>query len=209
MANTSETFAGDNYTADSWTIRGLGNDPPYNQISECSFTVGPLHILTSAICMVPQYLLLKKNPCASSLLNFKHLLFKGQLHLSTFRTWCQMILSDRIHRIMPYLDERLYFTQVNTFFFFLRAAPVVYGSSLASGQIWAAAAAYATATATRDLSLKCNLCWGLQQCQILNPMSEARDRTHILMDASQVLNLQGHGHSGNSHFLKCFILITC
>ena len=41
--------------------------------------------------------------------------------------------------------------------------------------------AYTTATATLDLSLICNL-----QCRILNPLSEARDRTRVLMDTSRI-----------------------
>ena len=35
--------------------------------------------------------------------------------------------------------------------------------------------AYATATASRDMSCICDLCYSLQQCQILNPLSKARD----------------------------------
>ena len=42
--------------------------------------------------------------------------------------------------------------------------------------------AYATAMATLDPSCFCNLCCNLQQCWILNPLNEVRDRTHILMD---------------------------
>ena len=57
------------------------------------------------------------------------------------------------------------------------AAPTAYGSSWAKGQIGAIAAAYATAMATLDPSHLCDLCCS---CQILNPLSEARDRTHIL-----------------------------
>ena len=34
---------------------------------------------------------------------------------------------------------------------------------------------YVTATATLDLSHICNLHCSLQQCQILNPLSKARD----------------------------------
>ena len=41
--------------------------------------------------------------------------------------------------------------------------------------------AFATATAMRDLSRFCNLHHSLQQWQILNPLSEARDQTCILM----------------------------
>ena len=44
--------------------------------------------------------------------------------------------------------------------------------------------AYATAiaTATQDLSRVCNLCRSLWQRQIVNPLNEARNRTHILTD---------------------------
>ena len=56
--------------------------------------------------------------------------------------------------------------------------------------------AYTTATAVRDLSCVCDLHPSSQQCQILNPLSEARDRTCILMDIRQVLNQLSH--NGNS-----------
>ena len=46
--------------------------------------------------------------------------------------------------------------------------------------------AYATATATQDLSQVCNLHHSAWQCQILNTLIEAWDQTHILMDASWV-----------------------
>ena len=42
--------------------------------------------------------------------------------------------------------------------------------------------AYATATAMWDLSHICDLMPQLRQHQILNPLSEARDQTHILTD---------------------------
>ena len=41
--------------------------------------------------------------------------------------------------------------------------------------------AYTTATATQDLSLIADLHHSSQQCRILSLLSEARDRTHILM----------------------------
>ena len=44
--------------------------------------------------------------------------------------------------------------------------------------------AYTTATVTSDSSWVCDLHHSLWEHQILNPRSEARDRTHILMDMS-------------------------
>ena len=66
-------------------------------------------------------------------------------------------------------------------FFFLfcpfRAMPTAYGSSQARDRI-------GTATATPDLGRVCDLHHSSWQCRILNPLSEARDRTLVLMDAS-------------------------
>ena len=46
--------------------------------------------------------------------------------------------------------------------------------------------AYPTATATQDPSHVCDLHHSSWQCQILNPLSEARDHTHTLMDTSPI-----------------------
>ena len=46
--------------------------------------------------------------------------------------------------------------------------------------------AYATATAMPDPSCLCALHHSSWQRQILNPVSEARDRTCVLMDGSQI-----------------------
>ena len=46
--------------------------------------------------------------------------------------------------------------------------------------------AYATATATPDLSRICDPHHSSRQHQILNPLCEARDRTHNLMVPSQI-----------------------
>ena len=46
--------------------------------------------------------------------------------------------------------------------------------------------AYTTPTAMQDPNRICNLHHNSQQCRILNPLSEARDRIYILMDASQL-----------------------
>ena len=66
---------------------------------------------------------------------------------------------------------------------------MAYGSSQAMGLIGTTAASLGTtATATWDPSLICDLYHSSQQCQILNPLSEARDQTLILMDPSHFLN---------------------
>ena len=46
--------------------------------------------------------------------------------------------------------------------------------------------AYTTATAMQDLSRVCNLHHSSLQCWILNPVSEARDKTCNLMVTSQI-----------------------
>ena len=70
------------------------------------------------------------------------------------------------------------------FFFLSMAAPVASGSSQAWGHSRAAAVAFATAMATLDLSLICDLHCSLQQCWILNPLSGARDHTRILTETT-------------------------
>ena len=69
-------------------------------------------------------------------------------------------------------------------FFLFTAAPVAYGSYWARGSIRAAAEAYATATATPGLSGICDLRLGLRQCRILNPLSKARNQTHVLTETT-------------------------
>ena len=65
-------------------------------------------------------------------------------------------------------------------FFLLMVAPAAYGSSQARGQIVAVAASLYHRHGVRAASA--THC-GLWQHQILNPLSEARDPSHILMDA--------------------------
>ena len=57
--------------------------------------------------------------------------------------------------------------------------------------------AYTTASATPDPSRICDLNCSLEQHQILNPRTEARDRTHTLTDTSWVFNPLSHNR--NSH----------
>ena len=54
--------------------------------------------------------------------------------------------------------------------------------------------AYTIATATPDLSCVCDLCHSSQQYQIPDPLSKARDRTHIFMDTMDLFPLC---HNGN------------
>ena len=71
--------------------------------------------------------------------------------------------------------------------------------------------AYATATTTPDPSCVCDLHYSSQQYQILDPLSEARDWTHVLMDTSRVCYHRASsgtliypsidGHLGCFHFL--------
>ena len=73
---------------------------------------------------------------------------------------------------------------------------MTYGSSQARGGIGAAAAGLYHSHSNADPSCLCDLCKNLAATLDTNPMSEARDRTHILMDASQVLT--PCSHNGNS-----------
>ena len=59
--------------------------------------------------------------------------------------------------------------------------------------------AYTTATATLGWSRISKLHPSSLQDRILNPLSEARNRTHIPMDISQVLIPMSH--NGNSYYL--------
>ena len=101
-----------------------------------------------------------------------------------------LIIIREILQGMQY-DDRLMFKFLS-FFVFLRAAPVAYGGSQAGVQSelqpppYARATATATAAATPDPSRVCNLHPSSQQCRILNPLSEARDRTQNLMVPSWI-----------------------
>ena len=72
------------------------------------------------------------------------------------------------------------------FVLFFRAIPMAYGSSQAGGQIETQLLAYTTATAMQDLSCVCHIHHSSWQRQISDPLSEARDRTHILMDTNHI-----------------------
>ena len=91
--------------------------------------------------------------------------------------WQQQILNSLCHRgNSP--DPFIYL------FHLFKAAPAAYGISQARGPI-RAAAARAAARATREPSHVCDLCYSSQQHWILNPLTKARDQTHVLMDTGQ------------------------
>ena len=97
--------------------------------------------------------------------------------------------STHPHRHLPYSTDyfvALYFRSISlSYFFFLLfgATPTAYGSSQARGQIGATAV-----TAMPDLSRVCDLHHSSWQRKILNPLSEARDRTFIPMDTSRIVS---------------------
>ena len=74
--------------------------------------------------------------------------------------------------------------------------PSAYGNSQAT----------ATATATPDWSYILDLCHSLGQCQIRNPLSEARDQTHILMDINRVFNPLSHNRNASFKILHLYFL---
>ena len=82
-----------------------------------------------------------------------------------------------------------------------RATLAAYGSE-ARGLIGATAADYTPAIATWDPSCIYNPHHSSRQCQILNPLSEARDRTCILMDTSQA---HYHWQSYNGNFQEIIL----
>ena len=84
--------------------------------------------------------------------------------------------------------------------FFLRAALAAYGSSRLGFQLELYPPAYTTATATQDLNQVCDLHYNSWQCQILNPLGRARDRTHILWILVRFVMLSHSGTPGNLIF---------
>ena len=69
--------------------------------------------------------------------------------------------------------------------------------------------AYSTATAMQDPSHVCDLHHSSWQCWVLNPLSEAGDRTCILMDTSWVHNPLSHSRNSIVFvFLTCILVVN-
>ena len=66
--------------------------------------------------------------------------------------------------------------------------------------------AYTTATAMQAPSWVCDPHHSSWQCQIPNPLSEARDRTCVLMATGRVLNPLSHSGNSRKHLKKGFYL---
>ena len=122
-------------------------------------------------------------------------------YLSTLQTmleplWFQNLNSNSVisGRSLASGLKHLVFTTIPGACFFV-AAPAAYGSSQARGWTQATAAAFAAATAKLNLSNLCNLCHTLWQHQILSPLSDTRDWTCVLMDASWGLNPRSHNRN--------------
>ena len=72
------------------------------------------------------------------------------------------------------------------FLLLFSATPVAYGGSQARGRMGAAASGLHHSHSNAGSSHICNLHHSSLQHQVLNPLSEARDRTCILMDTSRI-----------------------
>ena len=91
---------------------------------------------------------------------------------------------------------------------------MAYGNSGLGAESELQLLAYTTATATKDPSHICKLHHGSRQHRSLNSLSEARDRTCLLMDTSWVHNSLSHNGNSILHhiyigfFLSKFIPMT-
>ena len=106
--------------------------------------------------------------------------------------WC---LSFPPSNQLIFLCITFYYLQ--TLVFALRSPPPLFlGPNLWHIRAAAAGLCHNHSNTSNDPSCFCNLHCSSWQCQILNPLSRARDRTCILMDTSCVRNPMSH--NGNS-----------
>ena len=87
-------------------------------------------------------------------------------------------------------------------FLLCRATSAAYGSSQLRVKSELQLLAYATAPAMWDRNPICNLHHGSQQGQILNLLSEAKNKTHSLLDTSWVCNLLSHNRNSCNFYFK-------
>ena len=90
-------------------------------------------------------------------------------------------------------------------FFFpfpLYSCPCGVWKSQARGWLELQLPAYTTAAASQDPNHVCDLCLSLWQCQILNPVSKARETLHLLRLSVGFLTRWGTMWTPRSHFLR-------
>ena len=115
---------------------------------------------------------------------------------------CTRILSrfcplQKLSKLFNSLNLNSFIYNIYIYIFCLfRAAHAASGSSRVGVGLELQLPAYATDTATQDPSYICDLHHTSQQCWIHNPLSKARDQTHILMDTGWIPNPLHH--NGNS-----------
>ena len=91
------------------------------------------------------------------------------------------------HHTLPLPPRGFYFllessTHIVLFSYFIfMATPVMYGCSQARGQMWATAAGLHHSYSNMGSKPRLQPTPQLRQCQIFNPLNEARDWSHILI----------------------------
>ena len=106
---------------------------------------------------------------------------------SSFVSWFSKWSEVYSMKVFSFFSFFFFFFHSFFFFSFFRAATALYIEIPRLGVTSEVQLpAYTTSTSTPDLSCTWDLRCSSWQCRILNPLSEARDRTHILMDTSRV-----------------------
>ena len=128
---------------------------------------------------------------------------KKILHNQKVDNWLKKTIGKHLKLNIIWKAIRQYWSQFHTFIFFFflfRATPTIYGSSQVRVKSELQLLAYTTATATQDLSCVCDLHHSSWHWRMVNPLSEARDWTWILMDASWVHNPLSHNRNSHTFF---------
>ena len=111
-----------------------------------------------------------------------------QLSVCLLTPWIYLFWTFHVHGMIAYVVFCVwcFWLSLFLFFYFLGLHPWHMEVPRLGVSLELQLLAYTTASATWDLSCICKLHHSSGQCQSLNPVNEARDQTHILMDTSQV-----------------------